>query len=111
MITTLVFGAALIAVGVGGYVATGKASKTALIPAYFGGVVVGLGLVGLMASSLVGVLSTLSLGVAAIGLLGTGRSLIQWARSLTGSEPARPAVRAKATMAVLCLAYLGAALL
>ena len=77
-----------------GYLATGRKSVTALIPLFFGLIFVGLGLVGGSTVAYV------ALGLAAVGFLGTARSL---ASLLKGERGA--ATVSKACMAGLCLAF------
>jgi hypothetical protein len=105
--TTIVFALVLIVIGVAGYVGTGAASVTALIPAFFGVV---LGLLGwwglndryrkhaLHAAVVVGVL----------GFLGAARGLPGLLDVITGQEVERPAaVAAQSAMAVLMALFVG----
>jgi hypothetical protein len=99
-------GALLILLGLGGYFGSGRVSKTALIPAFFGVPILALGLAALRADwqepALYG-----ALGLAALGFLGSGRGLPGLARLLSGKEVKRPAATvAQSVMALLCLAYL-----
>jgi hypothetical protein len=102
---TIGYGALLVALGVGGFVATGGTHKTALIPAAFGGVAIGLGLLArderlrkhaMHASALVGLL----------GVAGSARGLAKLPVLLSGGELERPAaVVAQSAMAVLSAGY------
>ncbi|WP_437732624.1 hypothetical protein [Sorangium sp. So ce1335] len=100
---TISFGALLTALGVGGFAAT--RAPTALIPAGFGAVSIGLGLLArqekyrmhaMHASALVGVL----------GALGSARGLSRLPALLSGGDVDRPAaVIAQSLMAVLSAGY------
>lgn len=102
---TIGYGALLTALGVGGYVATGQESKTALIPAGFGVVATGLGLLArteryrtpaLVAGAVVGV----------AGLAGSARGLAKLPALLRGEPVERPAaVIAQSAMAGLSAVY------
>jgi hypothetical protein len=102
---TIVYGLLLIAVGVGFYVATGQASPTALIPAYFGIVVVLAGVVGRREHLLKHAMHA----AAALGLLAFLGGLPGLVRSfslLGGGTVARPtAVLEQAVMSLLSLAF------
>lgn len=94
----------LIVIGVVAYVATGMVSVTALIPAFFGIVFVGLGLLGrserFQKTSLYG-----ALVVAVLGLFGSASGVLQVIRYLGGTELARPAASiTRAVMAVVLVA-------
>lgn len=100
---TIGYGALLTALGVGGFAAT--SAPTALIPAGFGAVSVGLGLLArqekyrmhaMHASALVGLL----------GVLGSAKGLSQLPALLSGGDVARPAaVVAQSLMAALSAGY------
>ncbi|WP_441290841.1 hypothetical protein ACSRUE_10255 [Sorangium sp. KYC3313] len=100
---TMGYGALLTALGVGGFAAT--SAPTALIPAGFGVVAIGLGLLArqeryrmhaMHASAMVGVL----------GVLGSARGLTQLPTLLSGGDVARPpAVIAQSVMAVLSAGF------
>jgi hypothetical protein len=95
----------LILLGVGGYFASGRVSKTALIPAFFGIPILALGLAALRADwhdyALYG-----AIALAALGFLGSGRGLPALVRLLSGKEVKRPAAAiAQSIMAGLCLAF------
>ncbi|WP_437951947.1 hypothetical protein WME98_15210 [Sorangium sp. So ce296] len=101
--TTIGYGALLTALGVGGFAAT--RAPTALIPAGFGVVSIGLGVLArqekyrmhaMHASALVGVL----------GVVGSARGLSQLPALLSGGDVERPAaVIAQSLMAVLSAGY------
>jgi hypothetical protein len=102
---TIGLGVLLVVLGVGGYFASGRVSKTALIPAFFGGPILLLGLAALRADwhdyALYG-----ALGLAGLGFFGSGRGLPGLWKLLSGGEVKRPAaVIAQSIMAVLCLAF------
>ncbi|KYF68063.1 hypothetical protein, partial [Sorangium cellulosum] len=100
---TLGYGALLTALGVGSFAAT--SAPTALIPAGFGVVAIGLGLVArqekyrmhaMHASALLGVL----------GVLGSARGLSKLPALLSGGDVERPAaVIAQSLMAVLSAGF------
>ena len=99
------FGALLIVVGVVAYVATGMASVTALIPSFFGIVVILLGLLGradrFERSAVYG-----ALGVSVLGLLGSASGLAQVVTYLGGGEVERPAASiTRAVMALILIVF------
>jgi hypothetical protein len=101
---TSTFGAglALVALGLVGYAATGGVSPTALIPAAFG---VPLSVAGWAARhpARKKIAMHIAVGLAVLGLLGSGRGLPQLAALLSGAEIARPAAAiAQSLMAVIC---------
>jgi hypothetical protein len=103
---TIVFGVLLVLLGVGGYVASGMESWTAMIPAIVGIVLVILGAWG---AAKPGIRMHMMHAAVMVGLLGFAGSvpgaikLVRWAG---GTEPARPgAVVAQTIMAVLMVAY------
>ena len=103
---TVLFGAALIGVGVVGFVQTGSQHYTALIPAGLGGVLALLGLLSfkdalhkhtMHAAALVGLL----------GLLGTIMGVMKLVTLLSGGEVERPAaVVSQSVTAALCAVFL-----
>ena len=104
---TLVFAVLFIALGLFGFISTGSAHPTALIPAALG--------------LLLGIFGALSLGpnpsrrklfmhinvtLGLLGFLGTVMGLIQWFQMLAGAIVKNPpATESKAIMAILCLIY------
>jgi hypothetical protein len=102
---TIGLGVLLTLLGVGGYFGSGRVSKTALIPAFFGVPILALGLVALRGDwhdyALYG-----ALALATLGFLGSGRGLLGLGRLLSGKEVKRPAATvAQSIMAVLCFAF------
>ena len=100
--TTIVFGVLMIALGLAGYVGTGRASVTALIPAAFGILLAVLGALSfderrrkqtMHAAAAIGV----------IGFLGTAGALVG---VLAGGEVSS-AVIARALMAILMAVFVG----
>lgn len=101
--TTVAFAIALILLGLIGYFATGRVSVTALIPAFFGALLLALGLLAHRHRAAV----ALALGVALLGLLGAVPGLLKLPALLGGEPVARPAaVIAQSLMALLAGAYL-----
>ena len=87
---TIGYGTVLIALGVGGYFATGQQSKTALIPAGFGVAAVGLGVLARTPRFSKGAL----IGAAVVGIAGfagSARGLTKLPALLKGEPLERPA--------------------
>ncbi|MGH9632550.1 MAG: hypothetical protein ACRD7E_29950 [Bryobacteraceae bacterium] len=105
--TTIGFGVALIVLGLGGYFGTGSDSVTALIPAFFGLVLVILGMMARDPGKLK-IAMHLAAAVGLLGFLGTVPGLMRIGAVLGGDETvARPnAVIAQAIMAVLTGVFL-----
>jgi hypothetical protein len=103
---SLYTGIALCVLGIVGYVASGAASVTALIPAFIGAAFVALGLLG-RRESLRKHMMHVAMLLALLAIGGTYRGvngLIAWA---SGTTPERPmAVVAQVITAVLCLLLL-----
>lgn len=103
---TAALGVALVLLGAIGYVATGRVSVTALIPALLGVPLIALGLLGRRPSwrkTLMHVAVLLTL----IGLAGSASGVIGVMHLISGAEVARPAAAvAQAIMALLCLMHL-----
>ena len=101
---TVVFGLLLIALGVGGYVGTGSAHATALIPAGFGLVLALLGL-----ASLKNNLRKHTMHLAAmVGLLGAIGGAVTLLLPVIQGKPSDPvAAGCKAAMTILCLVFVG----
>ncbi len=102
---TIGLGLVLIALGLGGYFGAGRASVTALIPAFFGLPLLILGLVALNERR-----RKTAMHIAAVlGLLGfvwTVRGLMKLPVLLTGGELERPAaVGVQAAMAIVCVIF------
>lgn len=110
---TLLFGALLIALGVGGYAAASagvlgaKASVTAMIPAFVGVVLAGLGGLALQNS----IRKHAMHAAAAVGLLGclagAGRGLPGLPALVQGTSDKPLAVILTLSMAVLCGVFVG----
>ena len=102
---TLGYGVFLLALGVGGFLATGKQHKTALIPAGFGAAALGLGLVmrrrnWRRRATWAGAVVSLA------GLGGTAKSLTKVPAVLRGEEVSRPtAVISQSLMAVASVVH------
>jgi hypothetical protein len=104
---TIVFGVLLIALGGWGYVATGSAHPTALIPCYFGVV---LAICGFLANSEDAKRRMLWMHIAVtVGLFGflfTIPAIVDLVRMMRGvSFPHPVAVEEKAGMSLLCLIF------
>jgi len=102
---TIGLGLVLIALGIGSYLGTGRASVTALIPAFFGVPVLLLGLLALKER-----MRKHAMHIAAVfGLLGFGGTvggLMKLPVLLTGGEVERPAaVAVQAAMAIVCFVF------
>jgi len=101
---TIVFGVVLILLGAWGFIATGNAHPTALIPTYFGLV---LGWSGILAMRKGGAQRALWMHVAVtaglLGFLGAGAMAIKETVAAHGGPLAYPiAVQSQAAMAVIC---------
>jgi hypothetical protein len=99
---TIVIGVALIALGVGGFVATGSEAKTALIPAGFGAVLV---LLGALARNPARLKLTMHIAmvVALLGFAGSAPGAVKW---LSGTAERPAAALAQTLMALLMLIFL-----
>jgi hypothetical protein len=102
-------GIVLVVLGVGAYFGTGRTSVTALIPAFFGAPLAGLGVLAgderrrRTAMHLAAALSLL-------GLLGSARGIPQALSLASGGAVERPAAAVvQSLMAVLCALFLGLA--
>jgi hypothetical protein len=98
---TRTVGFLLILLGVVGYIATGGASITALIPAMFGAVLLIIALVGRSPESRKHAMHA-AVALALIGLIGTIPRIIP---ALRAGDLQRPAVMAQIAMAVILLVY------
>ncbi len=100
-------GSLLAALGVIGYVASGMASWTAMIPAFLGLPILICGIIGLRNEKLRKHVMHVALLICLLGIIGTFSGLIAALSMLTGTEVERPqAVLAQAGTAVLCLVFL-----
>lgn len=107
--TTLLFGVSLVVLGLGAYLVTGRESVTALIPAFFGLPVIGLGVAALVKESLRKHAMHGGAGLALLGLLGTAKAVpnLLYLLSVGSVHVERPAaVVVQSLMALLCVAYL-----
>lgn len=96
-------GVLLVVVGVGGYVMTGAASATALIPAVIGVLLVALAVWGKKPTATKHAMHG-AMVVALVGAAGSARGLMQLTALLGGGEVARPAaVYSQSITAVLLL--------
>jgi hypothetical protein len=96
----------LLAVGLGGFVASGAHAPTALIPAVLGGL---LGVCAAVARNPKARMHAIHAAVllALLGVLGSLRGVLQLPALLSGLVVARPlAVVAQSVTVVLCLGYL-----
>lgn len=102
---TIGLGLVLIALGLGSYFGTGRASVTAMIPAFFGLPLLLLGLVALnerRRRTAVHIAVVLGL----LGFAGSVTGLTKLPALLTGGELERPAaVAVQAAMAIACLVF------
>jgi hypothetical protein len=104
---TIAFGVLLAAVGVWGYVATGSAHPTALIPLYFGLVLIVCGVLANSENAKRRMLwMHIAVTVGLLGFLGTVKSIYDAAKLLSGTVYEHPvAVEEKAGMGLLCLVF------
>ncbi len=102
---TVGFGLVLIALGLGGYFGTGRESVTALIPAFFGVVLLLLGLVAPAERMRKPAMHIAAL-LGVVGFAGTVSGLMKLPVLVTGGELERPtAVGVQAAMAILCFVF------
>lgn len=100
------FGLALVVLGIVGYVGSGAASVTALIPAFIGLVLAGLGFAG-QAEDRRALTMHIAVVVALIGFLGSAMGLADLPALLAGDDLERPwAVAVQSIMAAVLLVYL-----
>lgn len=102
---TIALGAVLVVLGLGGYLLTGAASLTALIPAAFGAVLVLAGAIARDERRRKHAMHAAVL-VALLGFLGSFRGLLQIGALLDGTAARPAAVVSQAIMALLTLVYL-----
>jgi hypothetical protein len=102
---TFAYAGLLIALGVLGYFFTGRQSITALIPSFFG-IVVLIAMMVLRSLASPPILKWVMIGLAVIGLLATMGGIPKVVTMLTGGAVARPAAAvSQAIMAVLSFVY------
>lgn len=103
---SIALGFALVLVGLIGYLATGRESITALIPAFFGLIFYILGRIGQRSDQARKHTMHAAAALALVGFLGSVRGLFQLFTILGGGTVERaPAVYAQSAMAVLCLIF------
>jgi hypothetical protein len=103
---TVLTGAILIVLGVASYLATGRASVTALIPAFFGLPILILGWLATRVTWRRHAMHAAT-GLALLGLLGSARGVPATITLLSGSTVERPAAAvAQSVMALVCLVFL-----
>lgn len=103
---SMIFGFALIVVGLGGYALSGAASWTALIPAIFGLILVICGLLARNAALRKHVMHIAAV-VAVLGVAGTASRALKLPALLSGAEFDRPAaIWASALTCLLCIVFL-----
>ena len=102
--TAIICGILLIVIGVAGYVngqATGNASITALIPAFFGAALAALGGIGKANEGIRKHVMHVAVLIALIGFLLTAGRLVMRLRELSLS----PAVLSQLAMSLICLVF------
>jgi hypothetical protein len=99
--TTRLFGLLLIVFGVASYVTTGRTSVTAMIPAFFGAVLV---ICALVARNEAARKHAMHVAVA-VGLIGAVASLARGVPAAISGGAGRPAVVSQLAMGVLLLVY------
>ena len=102
---TVLFSFAYLLLGLGAFFLTGAVHQTALIPSYFGVVLLVLGLLG-GKENLRKHMMHAALLVVLLALLGTARSLLKLPSALDGTAERPFAVYAQAATAVLSIAFL-----
>ena len=100
--TTRLFGLILIVLGVASYVLTERTSVTALIPAFFGAVLL---VCAMIARANEGARKHAMHAAVAIGLIGALAALGRAIPSVIAGETSRPAVMSQIAMGVLLLIY------
>jgi len=100
--TTRLFGIILILLGVASYVLTDRTSVTALIPAFFGAVLL---ICALIARANEGARKHAMHAAVAVGLIGALASLARGVPAALAGDAARPAVMSQLVMGVLLLIY------
>jgi hypothetical protein len=103
---TIGFGAALVVLGLVGYIGSGADSVTALIPSVFGAVFVVLGVVGRSDDRRALTMHIAAL-LAVVGIAGSVTGLVDLPDLLAGNDVERPwAVAVQSIMAVALVVYL-----
>ena len=101
--TTRLVGLLLIVLGVASYVLTGRTSITAMIPAFFGAVLVICALIARNESARKHAMHA----AVAVGLLGLIGALGRGVPAALNGDASRPAVIAQLAMAAMLLVYVG----
>ena len=105
--TTLLYGVLITGLGIIGYLATGQASKTALIPCVFGLPVIALGILSWTKPNVSRQTRIAALIIALMAFGGTARGLGGLVTLMTNGTVARPsAVIVQAIMAIASLIYI-----
>ena len=100
--TTRIFGIILILLGVASYSLTGRTSVTALIPAFFGAVLL---VCAIVARANEGARKHAMHAAVAVGLLGALAALARGVPAAIGGDAARPAVMSQLVMGILLVIY------
>ncbi|MEQ1642597.1 MAG: hypothetical protein ABL959_04020 [Pyrinomonadaceae bacterium] len=103
---SIVSGILLVVIGSAGYIYgmnSGTASVTALIPAFFGIVLIACGAIGTVAEGVRKHLMHLAVVVALLGFILTAGRLVM--KAATGGLEASPAVMSQGAMAAVCLLF------
>lgn len=104
---TLFYGSFLLFLGVASYLLTGRQSITALIPSFFGLIVLPMGLLSLAKPAQKRHFLHVSAALSLLGIFGTFKGLLGFIQMLSGAETARPeATMAQAAMCVASAIYL-----
>jgi hypothetical protein len=107
---TLGTGVSLILIGLVGFGATGMAHPTALIPAAFGVIIAGAGLVARKGGKAKMHATHAALVVALLALLGTVRGVFKLPSLLAGTAERPAAILAQTATAVICALFLTVAI-
>lgn len=102
--TTIVLGIILIILGLVSFLGTGMQSVTALIPTFFGLLILALGFLARKESARKMAMH-IAIVLGLLGLIGTFPGLIKLFPLLTGAEVARPAAVISQTIMALLLIY------
>lgn len=103
---TIGFGAALVLLGIIGFVGSGAESVTALIPSFFGAVFVALGVAG-RSTDRRAMTMHIAAALAVLGIAGSIAGLVDLPDLLAGNDLERPwAVAVQSIMAVVLVVYL-----
>lgn len=103
---SIVAGLLLVVIGASGYaygMNAGTASVTALIPAFFGIVLIACGAIGIIAEGMRKHIMHLAVVVALLGFILTAGRMVM--KAATGGLEASPAVMSQGAMAAVCLVF------